>query len=62
VAQAHQATPLQVGLAWLLERSPVILPIPGTSSVKHVEQNIAAASLKLTKAEFDELNRAGWAE
>jgi aryl-alcohol dehydrogenase-like predicted oxidoreductase len=62
VARAHQASPLQVGLAWLLERSPVMLPIPGTSSVKHVEQNIAAAGLKLTKAEFDELNRAGWAE
>jgi pyridoxine 4-dehydrogenase len=62
VARAHHASPLQVGLAWLLERSPGMLPIPGTSSVKHVEQNIAAASLKLTKAEFDELNRAGWAE
>jgi pyridoxine 4-dehydrogenase len=61
VARVHQASPLQVGLAWLLERSPVMLPIPGTSSVKHVEQNIAAAGLKLTKAEFDELNRAGWA-
>jgi pyridoxine 4-dehydrogenase len=62
VARAHQASPLQVGLAWLLERSPVMLPIPGTSSVKHVEQNIAAASLKLTKPEFDDLNRAGRAE
>jgi pyridoxine 4-dehydrogenase len=62
VARAHQASPLQVGLAWLLERSPVMLPIPGTSSVKHVEQNIASASLKLTKPEFNELNRAGWAE
>jgi len=57
VAKAHQASPLQVGLAWLLQRSPVMLPIPGTSSVKHVEQNIAAAGLELSKAEFDELDR-----
>jgi aryl-alcohol dehydrogenase-like predicted oxidoreductase len=61
VAKAHQANPLQVGLAWLLQRSPVMLPIPGTSSVKHVEENIAAAGLKLTKAEFDELDRVGLA-
>ncbi len=59
VAKAHQATPLQVGLAWLLQRSRVMLPIPGTSSVKHLEENIAAAGLKLTKAEFEELDRAG---
>ena len=59
VAKAHQASPLQVALAWLLQRSPVMLPIPGTSSVKHVEENIAAAGLKLTKADFEELNRAG---
>jgi aryl-alcohol dehydrogenase-like predicted oxidoreductase len=61
VATAHQASPLQVGLAWLLQRSPVMLPIPGTSSVKHVEENIAAAGLKLTPAEFDELDRVGLA-
>jgi len=50
------ATPLQVALAWLLKRSKVILPIPGTSSVAHVEQNIAAASLELPQAIFDQLS------
>jgi aryl-alcohol dehydrogenase-like predicted oxidoreductase len=50
------ATPLQVALAWLLKRSKVILPIPGTSSAAHVEQNIAAAGLKLPQAVFDELS------
>lgn len=61
VAKAHQATPMQVALAWLLQRSPVMLPIPGTSSVQHVEENIAAAGVKLTKSEFEELDRAGMA-
>ncbi len=61
VAKAHRATPMQVALAWLLQRSPVMLPIPGTSSVQHVEENIAAAGVKLTKAEFEELDRAGMA-
>lgn len=59
VAKAHQATPMQVALAWLLQRSPVMLPIPGTSSVQHLEENIAAAGVKLTKSEFEELDRAG---
>ena len=48
--------PLQVALAWLLRRSPAILPIPGTSSVAHVEENIAAAALKLPDANFEELS------
>src|SRR5690242_2812890 len=61
VAKAHQATPMQVALAWLLQRSPVMLPIPGTSSVRHLEENVAAAAVKLTKSEFDELDRAGMA-
>lgn len=61
VAKAHQATPMQVALAWLLQRSPVMLPIPGTSSVQHLEENIAAAGVKLTKSEFEELDRAGMA-
>jgi len=60
-AKAHQATPMQVALAWLLQRSPAMLPIPGTSSVQHVEENIAAAGVKLTKSEFEELDRAGMA-
>src|SRR5580765_2928664 len=57
IAQAHRASPTQVALAWLLQRSPIILPIPGTSSVEHLEQNVAAGSLRLTKAEFEELSR-----
>ncbi len=56
VAGKLGATPQQIGLAWLLKRSPVILPIPGTSSVKHLEENIAAASLELPDAEFRELS------
>jgi pyridoxine 4-dehydrogenase len=59
VAQSHRASPLQVALAWLLQRSPIMLPIPGTSSVKHLEENIAAAALRLSKEEFDELSAAG---
>jgi len=55
VAKAHQSTPLQVALAWLLQRSPIMLPIPGTSSVEHLEENIQAASLRLTQEEYQEL-------
>ena len=51
-AKKHGATTAQLSLAWLLYRSPVILPIPGTSSVKHLEENIAAASLKLDANEW----------
>ena len=57
VARAHQASPHQVALAWLLKRSPIMLPIPGTSSVKHLEENIAAASLQLTDEEYERLKR-----
>jgi len=57
IAQAHRASPTQVALAWLLQRSPIMLPIPGTSSIEHLEQNAAAASLRLTKEEFEELSR-----
>src|ERR1017187_1542910 len=56
VAAELNATPLQVALAWLLKRSMVILPIPGTSSVAHVEENIAAAGLELPQAAYDELS------
>jgi len=52
IAKAHDATPAQIALAWLLRRSPVMLPIPGTSKVKHLEENIAAAAIELTDAEF----------
>jgi len=55
VAQAHHAAPTQVALAWLLGRSPMILPIPGTSSLEHLEQNMAAASLRLSEEEYQKL-------
>jgi aryl-alcohol dehydrogenase-like predicted oxidoreductase len=57
VAKAHQATTHQVAIAWLLQRSPVMLPIPGTSSVKHLEENVAAASLRLTQEEYENLSQ-----
>jgi aryl-alcohol dehydrogenase-like predicted oxidoreductase len=56
IAQAHGASPTQIALAWLLRRSPIILPIPGTSSVEHLEQNVAAASLRLTEEDFEQLS------
>lgn len=52
IAKAHGITPMQVALAWLLQRSKVMLPIPGTSSVAHLEEDIAAAQVKLTDEEF----------
>jgi pyridoxine 4-dehydrogenase len=55
IAQAHKATPMQVAMAWLLKRSPIMLPIPGTSSVQHLEENVAAAALQLTEEEFESL-------
>jgi aryl-alcohol dehydrogenase-like predicted oxidoreductase len=58
IAAAHDATPGQVALAWLLARSPVTLPIPGTSSVEHVEENIAAAELELAVEEVARLDEA----
>src|SRR5215471_5638095 len=55
VAQAHRATPKQIALAWLLQRSPMMLPIPGTSSIEHLEENVAAASVRLTEDEYERL-------
>src|SRR5216110_1054101 len=55
-AKAHGVSVFQVALAWLLERSPVMLPIPGTSSVAHLEENVAAAKLKLTPEEWDAID------
>jgi len=55
-AKKHDASIAQLALAWLLKRSPVMLPIPGTSSVAHLEENVAASSLKLTDEEFDSLS------
>ncbi|WP_263383102.1 aldo/keto reductase [Granulicella arctica] len=54
-AKKHGATVSQLSLAWLLNRSPVILPIPGTTSTAHLEENVAAASVKLTDAEWAEI-------
>jgi aryl-alcohol dehydrogenase-like predicted oxidoreductase len=58
IAYELDATVSQVSLAWLLRRSPTILPIPGTSSVEHLEENCAAASLALSDAQFQELSDA----
>ena len=55
IAEAHGASPTQVALAWLLRRSLIMLPIPGTSSIEHLEQNVAAASLRLTEKEYEKL-------
>ncbi len=56
IAQAHGAGPTQVALAWLLRRSPIMLPIPGTSSIEHLEENVTAASLRLTDEEYEKLS------
>ena len=56
VAQAHRASPTQVALAWLLRRSLIMLPIPGTSSIEHLEQNVAAASLRLADEDYRKLS------
>ena len=56
IAVRHKATPAQVALAWLLKRSPVMLPIPGTSKVAHLEENLGAAKLQLTDKEFAQLS------
>jgi pyridoxine 4-dehydrogenase len=58
LARAHNATPLQIALAWLLKRSPVMLPIPGTSSIAHLDLNLAAAAIQLSDAEFHALGDA----
>jgi pyridoxine 4-dehydrogenase len=56
IAKADQRAPIQVALAWLLQRSPIMLPIPGTTSVEHLEENMAAGSLQLTNKEYEELS------
>ncbi len=58
LAHRHNATPAQLSLAWLLHRSPVMLPIPGTSQVKHLEENIAAALLNVSSEEWLQLEQA----
>jgi aryl-alcohol dehydrogenase-like predicted oxidoreductase len=56
IAGAHHSSPTQVALAWLLWRSPIMLPIPGTSSIEHLEQNVGAASLLLSEDECEKLS------
>jgi pyridoxine 4-dehydrogenase len=58
IADRHHTTPPQVALAWLLRHSPAMLPIPGTSSVAHLEENVAAATLQLTDEEMAMLERS----
>ena len=55
VAERHRATPAQIALAWLLRRSPTMLPIPGTLSIEHLKQNLAALEIELSDAEFEAL-------
>jgi pyridoxine 4-dehydrogenase len=55
IAKARQVKPIQVALAWLLKRSPIMLPIPGTSSISHLEENVQAGSLELTEEEYLQL-------
>ena len=59
VARKHKASPGQIALAWLLKRSPVMLPIPGTGKVAHLEENVGAAAIKLIDEEFATLDRVG---
>jgi pyridoxine 4-dehydrogenase len=57
IAQAHHASPMQIALAWLLRRSPIMLPIPGTSSIGHLEENVAGSSLDLADEDYQKLFR-----
>jgi pyridoxine 4-dehydrogenase len=59
IAHKHKASPGQIALAWLLKRSPVMLPIPGTGKVAHLEENVGAAAINLSDEEFATLDRAG---
>jgi len=59
IAKAHDASPSQIALAWVLKRSPVMLPIPGTSRVAHLEENVAAVTIALSDEDFEALDREG---
>ncbi|HEY8277144.1 MAG TPA: aldo/keto reductase [Methyloceanibacter sp.] len=59
IARKHRASPSQIALAWVLKRSPVMLPIPGTSKVKHLEENVTSVNIELSEKEFDALDREG---
>jgi pyridoxine 4-dehydrogenase len=56
-AKSHNASTAQLAVAWLLHHSPVVLPIPGTSSVKHLEENVASAEFKLSDMEWQTLEK-----
>jgi pyridoxine 4-dehydrogenase len=58
IAREHEATPAQIALAWLLARSQVMIPIPGTSSVRHLEENVGARNIQLSREEVDEIGSA----
>jgi pyridoxine 4-dehydrogenase len=60
IADAHDVTPAQLALAWLLQRSPVLLPIPGTSTVPHLEENVNAALIELTSDQIAQLDDLAW--
>ncbi|HEX3810215.1 MAG TPA: aldo/keto reductase [Rhizomicrobium sp.] len=62
ITKKHNAAPSQIALAWVLKRSPVMLPIPGTSKVKHLEENVAAADIALSDEDFASLDKAGRAQ
>jgi aryl-alcohol dehydrogenase-like predicted oxidoreductase len=55
IAERHAASPRQIALAWLLRRSPAMLPIPGTLSLEHLKENVAASNIDLTDTEFEAL-------
>jgi pyridoxine 4-dehydrogenase len=59
IAKRKGAAPSQVALAWTLKRSPVMLPIPGTSKLSHLEENVAAVSIELSSEDFAALDKAG---
>jgi aryl-alcohol dehydrogenase-like predicted oxidoreductase len=59
IARKHEATPSQIALAWVLKRSSVMLPIPGTGKVRHLEENVAAAAIDLSKEDFAALDEVG---
>jgi pyridoxine 4-dehydrogenase len=59
IAKRYEAAPSQVALAWMLKRSPVMLPIPGTSKVAHLEENVAGVSIELSDEDFEALDKAG---
>jgi aryl-alcohol dehydrogenase-like predicted oxidoreductase len=62
IAKTHDATTSQIALAWVLKRSSVMLPIPGTSKVAHLEENVAAVNIQLSDEEFDALEHEGRTE